>query len=154
MSLNTNTTVYGVVAVPEITKRVAANVEKTYGLAYPLTENIGAGYFNKASGKELVENNLKQLLTTALGERILLPDFGIDLKKYIFEPADEQTFVAIQHDIVRTISKYAKGVKVLRLRIFPLDEYGPGGSHALSIQLTVQILDDVNNTFEVGVKIG
>ena len=70
MALNTDTTVHGIVSLPEVTKRVISNSDRIYGLAYPLTENLGGGFFNKASGKDLVRNNLKQLLSTVLGERI------------------------------------------------------------------------------------
>ena len=154
MVLNTNTSVYGVVPNIEIRKRTSSNIDKLYGLAYPLTENLGGGYFNKASGKTLVKNNLKQLLSTNLGERILLPGFGIDLKKYLFQPMDAILFESIKNEILTAIAKYARNVKVLKLGVYPLDNYGPEGSQAIRIKLSVQIKDNLNTMFEVGVKIG
>lgn len=154
MAINTSTTIYGVSPNISTKKRVAASVDKIYGLAYPFTKNLNAGWFSKESGISLVRNNLKQLLTTDLGERVMLPGFGLNLKKYLFQPMDEQLFERIKQEILSTIYKYATNVRVLKLRVLPVDSYGLEGMQALRITLSVQLKDSEHTTFEVGVKIG
>ena len=154
MALNTNTTIYGVTPNISTKKTVSTNVTKSYGLAYPLTKNMNAGWFSKESGLSLVRNNLKQLLSTDLGERVLLPGYGLNLKKYLFQPMDEQLFERIKQEILSTIYKYATNVKVLKLRVLPVEEYGLEGLQALQVTLSLQLNDSEGSTFEVGVKIG
>ena len=154
MVLNTDTTVYGVVANLDIEKRVASNVQKSYGLSYPLTKNVNSGYFSKESGKELVRDNLRQLLSTHLGERVMLPGFGLDLNKYLFQPMDELLFQSIKSEIVGAITNYATNVKILKIGVYPLDDYGAEGLQAMQIKLSVQVKEIEDTTFEVGVKLG
>ena len=139
MALNTNTTVYGITPTLSTSKRISSNVTRTFGFAYPLTKNLNAGWFSKESGIELVRNNLKQLLSTDLGERILLPGFGLNLKKYLFQPMDDELFEMI---------------RVLKLGVFPVEDYGLEGLQALRITLSVQLKESEGTVFEVGVKIG
>jgi len=47
MAINTSTTIYGVSPNISTKKRVAASVDKIYGLAYPFTKNLNAGWFSK-----------------------------------------------------------------------------------------------------------
>lgn len=154
MALNTNTTVYGITPTLSTSKRISSNVNRTFGLAYPLTKNLNAGWFSKESGIELVRNNLKQLLSTDLGERILLPGFGLNLKKYLFQPMDDELFEMIREEILETIDKYANNVRVLKLGVFPVEDYGLEGLQALRITLSVQLKESEGTVFEVGVKIG
>ena len=154
MSLNTNTTTYGVIPTISTSRSVVGSVSKTFGLTYPLTKNMNAGWFSKESGISLVRNNLKQLLSTDLGERVMLPGFGLNLKKYLFEPMDEQLFESIKREILDTLYKYAPNVKILKLRVLPLDDYGVEGFQAIKIILSVQLKDSENSVFDVGVKIG
>jgi phage baseplate assembly protein W len=46
------------------------------------------------------------LLLTNKGERLYLPDFGSDLKKYIFEPNDAITHDQIRDNLNDTIKLY------------------------------------------------
>ena len=154
MALNTNTTVYGITPTLSTSKRISSNVTRTFGFAYPLTKNLNAGWFSKESGIELVRNNLKQLLSTDLGERILLPGFGLNLKKYLFQPMDDELFEMIREEILETINKYANNVRVLKLGVFPVEDYGLEGLQALRITLSVQLKESEGTVFEVGVKIG
>jgi len=154
MAINTNTTIYGNTPTISTGKRVSSKVNKIYGFAYPLTNNLNAGWFSKESGISLVRNNLKQLLSTDLGERVLLPRYGLNLKKYLFQPMDDELFETIKSDILGTINNYANNVRVLKLGVFPLDDYGLEGLQAIKVVLSVQLKDSEDTVFEVGVKIG
>ena len=46
------------------------------------------------------------LLLTNKGERLYLPDFGSDLRKYIFEPNDQITHDKIKDSLNESIKKY------------------------------------------------
>jgi|TARA_R110002074_G_scaffold12449_8_gene45641 phage baseplate assembly protein W len=109
-------------------------------------------YFTGTQGLSLIKNNLRQLLLCEKGERIMLPDYGLSLKKYIFEPLDETTYFLMRTDILRTIDKYFKSVNVIKLAIYA-DELQRERNEIL-VSLTLQLLDESLEIFNVEVTIG
>lgn len=107
MVLNSETKVFGVQNTKEVSLRSSSKVQKFYGLGFPVGENINAGYFSKMSGVELIKRNIVQLIRTDRGERFMLPLFGTNLKKYLFEPKDEFLFSKIRKEIRETLTRYA-----------------------------------------------
>jgi len=153
MAINTSTTTYGSVPHKPFARAIAGKVKKVYGFDYPLGIVKGKGFFNKISGKKLIYNNIRQLLSTERGERIMLPDYGVSLKKYLFEPLDGITRNLIRTEIMSTITEYEPRVKIVNLVVNPLDEYGAEGLQALIINLTLRIKEEVNTQFDIQVKI-
>ena len=51
----------------------------------PLTLNPELGYEMNNSLIEVVRQNLKMLMLTSPGERVMIPDFGVGLKRFLFE---------------------------------------------------------------------
>ena len=51
----------------------------------PLSRDFGYGYGMNMTIKDVVRQNLTNLLLTVPGERIMDPRFGVGLKKYLFE---------------------------------------------------------------------
>ncbi|MCK5705601.1 MAG: GPW/gp25 family protein [Cyclobacteriaceae bacterium] len=57
------------------------------------------------SGREDIENSLKILLTTKVGERIMQPRYGCNMDKLVFEPLDS-TLQAYMKDLIETAILY------------------------------------------------
>mgnify|MGYP000439218146 FL=1 len=51
----------------------------------PLTKDPQDGYALNKEYVELVQQNLKMILLTAPGERIMEPEFGVGLRNYLFQ---------------------------------------------------------------------
>jgi phage baseplate assembly protein W len=62
--------------------------------------------------RDAIRADLLHLLLTNKGERLYLPDFGSDLKKYIFEPNDKITHDEIKDNLNDTIKKYIPNLVV------------------------------------------
>jgi phage baseplate assembly protein W len=56
--------------------------------------------------KDAIRADLLHLLLTNKGERLYLPEFGSDLKKFIFEPNDEITQEEIKDNLNQTITRF------------------------------------------------
>lgn len=69
---------------PKLPLKVS-NIDGPYGL----TKNIG----------EAIKQNFKNLILTSPGERVMLPDFGVGIRQYFFEPINDQTFQNIAGNI-------------------------------------------------------
>ena len=171
MATTTTTTNYGVPVALSIKKGVKSEYRNRPGLAYPLTQNRTvvvtsdlrkssvphATYFGKAIGLSLIKNNLNQLLRTERGERVMLPDYGLSLKKYLFEPLDETTFELIKSDILGTLRKYFSIGRVLNLSVLGGEKatsQGKSEENKLFIKLTIQLLDESLDIFDIEAKVG
>jgi phage baseplate assembly protein W len=56
--------------------------------------------------KDLVKQNLKMLILTDKGERIMLPNFGVGLRTFLFEPNIQTDYSVIASEIRSQVSRY------------------------------------------------
>jgi phage baseplate assembly protein W len=74
---------------------------------FPFKDSDKGFYLNlNQTDRDAIRADLLHLLLTNKGERLYLPDFGSDLKKYIFEPNDKITHDEIKDNLNDTIKKY------------------------------------------------
>jgi phage baseplate assembly protein W len=64
------------------------------------------------TSKDAIRADLLHLLMTNKGERLYMPDFGSDLKKYIFNPNDQLTHNEIKDNLNETIKKYIPNLQI------------------------------------------
>ena len=151
----TNTTTFiGKKTNVAIKKDLNSSVDKKkYGLAFPIGTSTTGGYFAKNSGTQLVKNNLKQLILTSKGERVMLPNFGMNLKNYLFEQLDDQTFNNVKLEILNGLARYGQGVNLLKLGVFNNDDVTPTGLQGITVKLAVEI-KNTDIITDVEVKVG
>ena len=66
-----------------------------------------------------IKQSIVNLLMTNRGERVYQPDYGSDLRKFLFEPMDFATAAAIQNKILSTLSKFEPRIGVLSIEAVP-----------------------------------
>ena len=66
-----------------------------------------------------VKQAIANILMTNKGERLMMPDYGGDIRKYLFEPLDYGTSYLIKGNIESTISKFEPRISVLRISCKP-----------------------------------
>lgn len=84
---------------------------------------------------EAVKQSVINILLTAPGERPFNPDFGGNLKSYLFEPWSEVTKAAMENTIVNTLRNYEPRVRVDEIDIEDLSY-----RNAVRIGLSITIL--------------
>jgi len=164
MAITTTHNTYGIPINLSIKKSVTSKYKKKNGLTYPWvaayktvtggtlqTNTSQAGYASPSYGTTLIRNNLRQLLLTEKGERVMLPNFGLSLKRYVFEPLDETTFFLLRNDILKTLKKYFSIVSVVNLGIYSNENSRNNGE--LIISLTLQVNDESLDVFDIEVKV-
>ena len=57
----------------------------SFGVSLPIRRSTSDGFEMITRFKHLVKQNLKMILLTAPGERIMEPDFGVGLRNYLFQ---------------------------------------------------------------------
>ena len=86
----------------------------------PLQFDDTQGYKNVDDIKELVKFHLTNLLLTNPGEKIFDPDFGVGIRRYLFQNFTQKTVNNIRFRIRSQINSYLPHVEILSINIEPL----------------------------------
>lgn len=85
------------------------------GLAFPLRlSNRGGLKFTSTSSTDFthIEESIKQILLTSVGERVMEVYFGSKISTHIFDPTDQSSFSLIKHEIVEMLSQFEPRISV------------------------------------------
>ena len=92
------------------------------GWAFPPTFKKSSGTLEMVSDVEDIRQSLHILLSTSLGERVMLPDYGCNLRDYQFEPLNN-TFLGFIEDLVRrAILFFEPRIEVKEISITQADD--------------------------------
>ncbi len=131
-----------------------AKRQEIYGLSFPLGTNKEAGgFFKKTSGRPMIKNAVTQLLRTEKGERLMLPNFGCNLRKYLFQPITQELFSNIRDTIATSFRNYIVGARLIKVGVFETGEYDAAGGNQLRVVLSVQLTTEDLEVFDIEAKI-
>jgi|TARA_Y100001963_G_C6715322_1_gene416341 phage baseplate assembly protein W len=120
------------------------------GIDLPFYKSNGKeGYF--ASTKttiEAVKNNIRNLLKTENGERLMQPNLGVGLRRFLFEQLTEETILAIEDNIKDVFNFWLPFVEIQNLDV-KIDE-----ENQLIISIVFNIQQDPTTLDSVQVSIG
>tara|TARA_R110002012_G_C11524818_1_gene599860 strand:- start:378 stop:761 length:384 start_codon:yes stop_codon:yes gene_type:complete len=74
------------------------------------------GFALVKSLKQNIKQNLKMLLLTSPGERVMSPRFGVGMRRYLFEMQSDEVFAAIDSKIREQVSIYLPYIKIQRVQ--------------------------------------
>ena len=77
-----------------------------YDASIPLTKDPTYGWAELTTARQAVQQQMKNLLLTSPGERVMIPDFGVGLRRYLFENLDRAVLGSIEHRIRQQVEKY------------------------------------------------
>ena len=90
--------------------------------------------------EDLARQNLKMLILTVPGERIMDPIFGVGLKAYLFEKNDSSTYTTIENNIRKQTAKYLSYIQIDKVE-FQIPEQNPDlFPNNLSVSISFTIL--------------
>jgi len=72
----------------------------------PLSLSTTDGYTLIQTLPKLVQQNLKHLLLTHQGERMMDPNFGVGIRRYLFEQNIDTTHKQLKTEINKQVNKY------------------------------------------------
>jgi phage baseplate assembly protein W len=68
-----------------------------------------------------IEQSLNILLSTALGERVMQPQFGCDLRPYLFSPLSPHLIGFLKDRVRNSILFYESRIKLISVTVTPTD---------------------------------
>ena len=154
MAANTRIERYGIRPTRYEEQAPRAKRQEIYGLTFPLgSDRTSGGFFKNNSGRKMIRQAVSQLLRTEKGERLMLPNYGCNLKKYLFRPITQQLFQEIQETITTSFANYIVGARLLKVGVFETGEYDAAGGNQIRVVLSVQLSTDDLEVFDVEAKI-
>ena len=93
------------------------NPDTKIGLELPFARSRTGLFGLTETTLEQAGHNIKNLLLTAKGERVMQPDFGSDLRALLFEQADENIGEKIEDTILESISTWLPYISVEKIDI-------------------------------------
>ena len=108
-----------------------------YGITLPIKKG-NTGYFEQAfTSFEQAKANLKNLLLTAKGERVMQPEFGTGLQSLLFEPMDDTFEDRLQDVITQTVSYWLPYINIEEIDVEMTDAMKDNHTANMTIQFTV-----------------
>ncbi len=76
------------------------------GVRLPLVYDQGDGFVMNKTLKRSINQNLKMLILTNPGEKVMDPNFGVGMRKFLFEQNNPATHSTIRAKIIRQVLEY------------------------------------------------
>ena len=88
-------------------------------IALPLTiDETDGAYYTHKDLISMAEQNLKMLVLTSKGERCMSPDFGIGVRRLLFQQNTPGTISGIKSEIQIQVAKYLPYISITNLQVF------------------------------------
>lgn len=84
-----------------------------YSAKLPLTrDNIDGAYSLNKTKAQSIKQDLKMLVLTNPGERMMIPDYGVGIRKFLFSQDDNDIEEEIKSAISNQVQKYMSFIKI------------------------------------------
>ena len=116
------------------------------GIDLPIRRDDGEqGWFASTSTTiEAVKNNIRNLLSTNQGERVMQPRIGINLREILFEQVNEENIVGIQNSILDTFKFWLPFVEVRNIELLTTNDDTTIHSNEIRIKILFNLRQDPN----------
>ena len=116
------------------------------GIDLPIRrDDIKGGWFASTTTTiEAVKNNIRNLLNTNQGERLMQPTLGLNLKRMLFEQINEESILGIQDSILDSFNFWLPFVQVKDIQIETSEENQFIGTNEIRVKIIFNIIQDPN----------
>ena len=87
-----------------------------YSPKLPLYVDTEGSYALNKNVIAAIKQNLKMVVLTNPGERVMIPDFGVGIRRYLFENATQQLFDEIEQRINQQARVYLPYISIKSVR--------------------------------------
>ena len=81
----------------------------------PITKDDVSGFAMLDNFQDLIRQNLKMLILTSKGERIMEPEFGVGIRNYLFENFNNSTFQNIDTNIREQVELFTPALRIIEI---------------------------------------
>ena len=122
--------------IPQTIRVNPLDLQKNIAIGVSLPFNAPGVFNSTFTTKDQIKSNLVNLLLTSTGERIMNPNFGTFLKRFLFEGITDSNLESLKDNLLNSISIYIPDITVTNIIITPNTDYN---SIDLNIDYVVNI---------------
>lgn len=116
------------------------NIQPDVGLFRPTTTTDVAMSTDEAA----IKNSLINIFSTMPGQKLLNPDFGLNLSQFLFQPVSQTMAFMIGNRIMEGLALYEPRVTVDNVNVFPDEDQS---SYEIDLTLKIPKLSNSNISF-------
>ena len=105
------------------------------GVSLPFNKPFSSTY----TTKNQIKSNLVNLLLTDMGERVMNPNFGCNLKRYLFENINDVNAERVKNAVLSSVGYYIPEITVTSIAVTPNTDYN-------SIDISVNYILNISQT--------
>jgi phage baseplate assembly protein W len=125
--------------IPQTIRVNPLDLQKNIAIGVSLPFN-GPGVFNSTyTTKDQIKSNLVNLLLTSIGERVMNPNFGTELKRFLFEGITDSNSELLKNSVLNSIAIYIPDITVTNIIVQPNTDYN-------SIDLNIDYVVNISQT--------
>lgn len=79
---------------------------------FPLLISSVGSYESNTTIKQVVKQNFKNLLLTSPGERIMDPQFGVGIRRFLFEQVTDSVINILTNRVQQQVSRYMPYINI------------------------------------------
>jgi len=104
---------------------------------FPFKFNNNKGFENYQSDKDAIRFHLTNLFLTSPGEKISDANYGVGVRRYLFENLTEGLVNNLEDEITDQVNFYLPYIKIIDMNIIPEPE-----NNKLAVSLKYEIIDE------------
>ena len=125
--------------IPQTTRINPLDLQGNIAIGVALPFNAPGVFKSTYTTKDQIKSNLVNLLLTDVGERVMNPTFGCDLKRFIFEGITESNINNLKESLANSIAVFVPEVSVTDIIIVPNTDFN-------TIDLTINYILRISQT--------
>jgi phage baseplate assembly protein W len=125
--------------IPRVIRVNPLDLQKNIAIGVALPFDAPGVFRSTYTTKDQIKSNLVNLLLTDIGERVMNPGFGTNLRRFIFEGITETNIEALKSNLINSVSIYIPEVTVQNITVTPNVDYN-------LISLSVDYILNISNT--------
>lgn len=88
------------------------------GIMGPMALSEGRGIALSRAEQD-IEQSVRLILSTRLGERVMRPDFGCRIHEYVFAPNNSNTHLAIKDAVITALTSFERRIENVEVEVLP-----------------------------------
>jgi len=125
--------------IPQTTRVNPLDLQGNIAIGVALPFDAPGVFKSTYTTKDQIKSNLVNLLLTDVGERVMNPTFGCDLKRFIFEGITESNISNLKESLANSIAVFVPEVSVTDIIVVPNTDFN-------TIDLTINYILRISQT--------
>jgi phage baseplate assembly protein W len=125
--------------IPQTIRVNPLDLQKNIAIGVALPFNASGVFKSTYTTKDQIKSNLVNLLLTDVGERVMNPTFGCDLRRFIFEGITDENTSLIIESVTNSINIFIPEITVTNITVIPNTYYN-------LIDINIDYVLNISNT--------